>query len=57
MGSADQESAAAPDSPFGCNVNRGNVPPEDILALEALRDGLRGDTLKKAWEANKAWKK
>ena len=42
---------------FGSNVNLGNVPPEDILALEALRCGLRGDTLKKAWEANKAWKK
>ena len=42
---------------FGCNVNLGNVPPDDILALEALRDGLRGDTLKKAWEANKEWKK
>ena len=41
---------------FGSNVNLGNVPPEDILALEALRSGLRGDTLKKAWEANKEWK-
>ncbi|MFH1943019.1 MAG: phosphosulfolactate synthase [bacterium] len=41
---------------FGPNVNLGNVPPEDILALEALRCGLRGDTLKKAWEANKEWK-
>lgn len=34
---------------FGLNVNLGNVPPEDILALEALRQGLRGDTLKKAY--------
>lgn len=42
---------------FGPNVNLGNIPPEDILALEALRCGLRGDTLKKAWEANKDWKK
>jgi len=33
---------------FGANVNIGNVPPEDILALEALRCGLRGDTLKAA---------
>jgi phosphosulfolactate synthase len=40
---------------FGPNVNLGNIPPEDILALEALRCGLRGDTLKKAWEANKDW--
>jgi len=42
---------------FGPNVNLGNIPPEDILALEALRCGLRGDTLKKAWEANKDWVK
>jgi phosphosulfolactate synthase len=36
---------------FGPNVNLGNVAPEDILALEALRSGLRGDTLKRAWLA------
>lgn len=42
---------------FGSNVNLGNVPPGDILALEALRCGLRGDTLKKAWLANKDWVK
>ena len=35
---------------FGPNVNIGNVPLEDILALEALRCGLRGDTLKAAIE-------
>lgn len=34
---------------FGPNVNLGNVPPEDILALEGLRCCLRGDTLKKAY--------
>ena len=34
---------------FGVNVNLGNVPSNDILALEALRQGLRGDTLKKAY--------
>lgn len=33
---------------FGPNVNLGNVAPDDILALEALRCGLRGDTLAKA---------
>lgn len=38
---------------FGPNVNLGNVAPEDILALEALRCGLRGDTLKRAWLANR----
>jgi phosphosulfolactate synthase len=42
---------------FGTNVSLGNIPPEDILALEALRQGLRGDTLKKAWEANPKYKK
>jgi phosphosulfolactate synthase len=36
---------------FGPNVNLGNIAPEDILALEALRSGLRGDTLKRAWLA------
>ena len=34
---------------FGANVSLGNVTPEDVLALEALRGGLRGDTLKRAW--------
>lgn len=33
---------------FGPNVNLGNIPPDDILALEALRCGMRGDTLKQA---------
>ncbi len=42
---------------FGSNVNLGNVPPEDILALEALRNGLRGDTLKQAFLANPRYKK
>ena len=37
---------------FGLNVSLGNIPPEDILALEALRIGLRGDTLKRAWLAS-----
>jgi phosphosulfolactate synthase len=36
---------------FGVNVNLGNVPPEEVLALEALRQGLRGDTLKRAYRA------
>jgi len=31
---------------FGPNVNLGNIQPGDILSLEALRVGLRGDTLK-----------
>ena len=39
----------------GTNVNLGNIPPDEILALEALRQGLRGDTLKQAYLANKNW--
>ena len=35
---------------FGNNVNLGNIPTTDVLALEALRQGLRGDTLKRALE-------
>ncbi|RME19670.1 MAG: phosphosulfolactate synthase [Bacteroidetes bacterium] len=29
---------------FGTNVNLGNIPASDIIALECLRLGLRGDT-------------
>lgn len=29
---------------FGPNVNLGNIPPEEIIPLESLRVGLRGDT-------------
>ena len=31
---------------FGPNVNFGNINPRDIIALEALRVGLRSDTLR-----------
>jgi len=31
---------------FGPNVNFGNINPRDAIALEALRVGLRGDTLR-----------
>jgi phosphosulfolactate synthase len=31
---------------FGPSVNLGNIPPEEVIALETLRLGLRGDTLK-----------
>jgi phosphosulfolactate synthase len=34
---------------MGINVNLGNIPPDEVLALEALRQGVRGDTLKKAY--------
>jgi len=30
---------------FGIEVNLGNIPAYEVLALEALRTGLRGDTL------------
>lgn len=40
---------------FGPNVSLGNVAPEDVLALEALRCGLRGDTFKRAWLANREY--
>lgn len=29
---------------FGANVNLGNIAPNEIIALESLRNGLRGDT-------------
>ena len=29
---------------FGCNVNLGNIGVEDVIPLETLRLGLRGDT-------------
>ncbi|MEW6574411.1 MAG: phosphosulfolactate synthase [Bacillota bacterium] len=30
---------------FGPDVNLGNIPPGEVLALEAMRRGLRGDTI------------
>jgi len=30
---------------YGSNVNLGNIPPEEVIPLETLRLGLRGDTL------------
>lgn len=29
---------------FGCNVNLGNIAPNEVIPLETLRIGLRGDT-------------
>lgn len=29
---------------LGCNVNLGNIAPSEVIALEAMRVGLRGDT-------------
>ena len=33
-------------SNFGPEVNLGNIPPDEVIPLETLRLGLRGDTLK-----------
>jgi phosphosulfolactate synthase len=30
---------------FGSNVNLGNIPPEEVISVETLRLGLRGDTV------------
>src|SRR3954464_5034945 len=37
---------------FGPSVNLGNIPPEEVIPLETLRLGLRGDTLKEVLLAN-----
>jgi phosphosulfolactate synthase len=29
---------------YGAEINLGNIAPEEILALETLRIGLRGDS-------------
>jgi phosphosulfolactate synthase len=31
---------------FGPSVNLGNIPPDEVIPLQTLRLGLRGDTLK-----------
>jgi phosphosulfolactate synthase len=33
-------------------VNLGNIPPDEVIALETLRLGLRGDTLKEVLLGN-----
>lgn len=38
---------------FGNNVNLGNILPDEVLALESLRLGLRGDTFRLALEEEK----
>ena len=39
---------------LGINVNLGNIPPDEILALEALRQGVRGDTFKRVYLETKS---
>ncbi|MDQ4030426.1 MAG: phosphosulfolactate synthase [Actinomycetota bacterium] len=37
---------------FGPEVNLGNIPPDEVIPLETLRLGLRGDTLKEVLLGN-----
>jgi phosphosulfolactate synthase len=37
---------------FGPHVNLGNIPPDEVIPLETLRLGLRGDTLKEVLLGN-----
>lgn len=37
-------------SKFGSNVNLGNIRPSDLIPLETLRQGLRGDTMKTVYK-------
>jgi phosphosulfolactate synthase len=39
---------------FGSSVNLGNIPPDEIISLETLRRGLRGDTLKEVLLGDRA---
>jgi phosphosulfolactate synthase len=38
---------------LGPDVNLGNIPPDEVIPLETLRRGLRGDTLKEVLLASK----
>jgi phosphosulfolactate synthase len=39
---------------FGATVNLGNIPPDEVIPLETLRLGLRGDTLKEVHLASQS---
>src|SRR6266550_3724339 len=39
---------------FGPSVNLGNIPPEEVIPLQTLRLGLRGDTLKEVLLGDRA---
>ena len=39
---------------FGPEVNLGNIPPDEVIPLETLRQGLRGDTLKEVLLGDRA---
>lgn len=38
---------------IGCNVNLGNIAPNEVIPLEAMRIGLRGDTFRLYLDADK----
>ena len=38
---------------YGSSVNLGNIPPDEVIALETLRLGLRADTLKEVLLGNR----
>jgi phosphosulfolactate synthase len=40
---------------FGANVNLGNIPPTEVIPLETLRTGLRGDTFKLFLQLNQSY--
>lgn len=39
---------------IGCNVNLGNIAPNEVIPLEAMRIGLRGDTFRLYLDTDKA---
>jgi phosphosulfolactate synthase len=39
---------------LGSDVNLGNIPPDEVIPLETLRRGLRGDTLKEVLLGDRA---
>jgi phosphosulfolactate synthase len=39
---------------FGAGVNLGNIPPDEVIPLETLRRGLRGDTLREVLLGDRA---
>ena len=39
---------------FGPSINLGNIPPDEVIPLETLRRGLRGDTLREVLLGDRA---
>ena len=44
MGSSTKSTTTLLLELLGCNVNLGNIAPSEVISLEAMRIGLRGDT-------------